>query len=195
MSDTSKKNIFAVILAAGSASRFGATKQLAEANGTPLVRRAVDAATGACGRHTALIIGHEWQSVSEACMPLDGFLIVNDHFTNGIGSSIALATRSLRHAADAIIFLLADQPLVTAKHVRLLKETWSGADNEIVATAFADTLGPPVLFPRACFDALAVLDGDSGARQLFDDERFTVTSVVFEDAALDIDTPEDLRKL
>ncbi|MDH3532978.1 MAG: nucleotidyltransferase family protein [Gammaproteobacteria bacterium] len=184
--------VFAVVLAAGSASRFGSAKQLAKAQGLPLVKRVVDAACGACGRSVAVVIGHEWRAVSNACMPFHGFLIVNEKFATGMGSSIAAAVRRLRHAADAVIIMLADQPLVTAAHIRALIDTWSGAADEIVVTAFADTYGPPVLFPRACFAELAELQGDSGGRQLLNDPRFVVRKVRFENAAVDVDSPADL---
>ncbi len=37
--------------------------------------------------------------------------------------------------------------------------------------------------------------GDAGARALFRDSRFTLKSIEFEDAAIDIDTPADLTAL
>ncbi len=195
MTDATCNRVFAVVLAAGSASRFGSTKQLAEFKNVALVRLATETAFAACADNTALVVGHDWQAVVAACEPIRGFLLVNDQHRAGVGSSISLAVRTLQHAARACIVLLADQPLITVDHVRSLIETWSGADNEIVATAYAGTLGPPVLFPRACYGDLTALAGDSGGRHLFDDDRFTVKHVLFEDAALDIDTREDLKKL
>ncbi len=103
--------------------------------------------------------------------------------------------RSVQHQARAIIILLADQALITAAHVRELRDAWSGADDEIVATAFGDTAGPPVLFPCACFGDLATLHGDAGGRHLLDNERFRVKKIDFEPAAVDIDTPEDLKQI
>ncbi|MDH4003964.1 MAG: NTP transferase domain-containing protein, partial [Gammaproteobacteria bacterium] len=88
-----------------------------------------------------------------------------------------------------------DQPLITAHHLQALIDTWSGADDEIMATAFAGTTGPPVLFPRGAFEALGELSGDEGAKSVLRDPRFDVRTVPFEDAAVDIDTPTDLEKL
>jgi len=91
--------------------------------------------------------------------------------------------------------VLADQPLITTAHLDALRTSWSGATDEIVATAFDDVLGPPALFPSGCFDELAALQGDAGARQLLQDPRFTVQRIAFADAAIDIDAPEDLNRL
>ena len=192
--DPRAANVFALVLAAGTSTRFGATKQTVEVDGVPLAKLAFCAATGACGERTILVTGHDWQAVANACAPLAGFLVHNDDFGTGLGGSIALGVRCVRHAADAVLVILADQPRITAAHIDALIDTWSGNDDEIVATAFAGTAGPPVLFPRAAFSDLATLTGDTGARRLLSNPRYTVRTVPFEPAALDVDTPADLDR-
>ncbi len=189
------KSVAAVVLAAGSASRFGATKQLAELDGIPLVRRAVEAATTVCRRNTVVVLGHDWENVAAACAPMQGFIVFNDEYEEGLGGSIAHGVRAVRHVADAVIVMLADQALVSAEHLQAMCDVWSGADDEIVATAYADTFGVPALFPCESFDDLAALEGDVGARQLLTDRRFQIRKVNFEPAAVDVDTPEDLTRI
>ena len=193
--DKSRRNIYALVLAAGSASRFGATKQLVEVDGVPLVRRATDAAAAACQNRVVLVVGHDWRAVSRAGLPDRGFLVQNDRYADGLGSSIARGARSVGHAADAVLVLLADQPRVTGDHLRALIDAWSGADDEIVATTFDGATGPPVLFARACFEDLANLAGDSGGKHLLTDPRFRTKAVQFNAAAIDIDTRDDLRQI
>ena len=187
--------IFATILAAGCASRFGATKQAAVLDGMPLVRKVAAEAAELCEDRVITVIGHDRENVMQAMRADSGFFVVNDNYRTGLGSSIAAAARACSHCADAMLLLFADQPLVTAQHLRALVDSWSGSDREIVATAFDGTRGPPVLFPRGAFDTLAGLQGDTGARALFRDPRFRTTSVHFEAAAVDIDTPADLAAL
>ena len=175
MTQTNKHAVFALVLAAGSASRFGSTKQLAEIDGVPLVRRATDAAARVCGNHVALVVGHDWQAVSDAGLAAGGFLVCNDRYADGLGSSIAQGVRSLRHVADAVLVMLADQPLVTADHLRAIVQAWSGAGDEIVATEFDGSNGPPVLFGRDCFDELAKLTADSGGKHVLSDTRYRQT--------------------
>ena len=189
------RNIFAAILAAGDASRFGSTKQAAMLDGVPLVRKAIETAADVCGERVITIIGHDPESVLGAVGAAPGFIVVNENYRDGLGTSIAVAAQTCRKYADAILLLLADQPLVTAEHLQALIDNWSGADDEIVATAFANTLGPPVLFPSGSFSALAALAGDQGARQVLRDSRFSIETVRFEAAAVDIDTPADLASL
>ena len=190
-----KPTVFAAVLAAGESRRFGRSKMLESLQHETLVRRAANLAREVCGDCSILVAGHESAAVTSAAGDAPQFVIVNDHYEEGIGGSIALAAKAVSHVADALLLLLADQPLVTAQHLRALMSHWQGADDEIVATAFAETMGPPVLFPRGAFDALGELTGDQGAKSLLQSSRFDVRTIPFEDAAIDIDTPADLKKL
>ena len=94
--------------------------------------------------------------------------------------------------ADAILLMLADLPLVTTEHLTSLVNAWAEAPQTIVASAFEDTLGPPIVFPRADFEALMQLTGDRGARPIIDANKERVQAIDCEEAAFDIDRPEDL---
>ncbi len=194
MSDT-PISIFATILAAGQSTRFGSTKQTLQLDGTPLIQRAVDVARQVCGDRTIIVAGHDWPNVIAASRTDGGFFVINEQHADGMGSSIAMAIRTCRYRADAVLVMLCDQPLITAQHLRALVDHWSGDKHEIVATAFAATIGPPVLFPRGVFADLLKLKGDRGARDLLHDMRFNLISVTFDDAAVDIDTLKDLDAL
>jgi molybdenum cofactor cytidylyltransferase len=189
------KQLFAIVLAAGSSTRFGGQKQLQPYHGAPLVAHAVRLAESICGPRTLLVTGSKWHSVFDACEPLQGFLLRNADWESGIGGSIAAGARAVSHAADALLLLLADQPLITRTHLRALIDTWNVSPRQIAATAFADVTGPPVLFPARYFPALAALDGDQGARPVLAAAGSNVLTIPFEPAAVDIDLPEDLSRL
>jgi molybdenum cofactor cytidylyltransferase len=112
-----------------------------------------------------------------------------------MGSSIARATEILADKASALLIILADQPLVTEEHLDSLLQRWTGSDTQIVASSYDNTRGAPVLLPDGCFPDLLLLDGDRGAKVLFDDPRFTLESIDFAPAAVDVDTAEDLARL
>jgi molybdenum cofactor cytidylyltransferase len=189
------RSVFAAVLAAGRSRRFGGNKLLEVLDGEPLARRAAGLARAVCGDRTVLVTGYDGAAVRTAAGDAPQFMIVNDRYEDGMGLSIALAANAVAHTAGALLLLFADQPLVTAEHLGTLVDKWSGADNEIVATAYAGTQGPPVLFPRGAFAALGALTGDEGAKRVLLDPAFDVRTVPFEDAAIDIDTPADLESL
>ena len=191
----SKAAIRACVLAAGTSARFGSTKLVRHMRGKPLLQHALIAAQGACKGRVTLVVGHDDEAVVEASAGLSDNVVVNREYQRGIGTSISTGIRACRDGADAILIVLADQPLVTAAHLNQLIDHWSGADDEIIASAFEGIVGPPILFPKKAFDALCELSGDTGARKILSNDEFRVSSIDFAPAGTDIDTPEDLQKL
>ncbi len=187
--------IFAVVLAAGASRRFGDPKLLESLGGDTLVGHAARVAESCCGTQSVLVTGHHASAIAAAASGRCRIVLENPRYRDGIGTSIALAARELQKRADAILLLLADQPLVDTAHLRRVLAAWSGHPGEIVATGFAGTKGPPVLLPRATFAALVRLDGDRGARDLMSDPAYTLQVVQFEAAAVDVDTVADLERL
>jgi len=190
---SSKPIVCACVLAAGTSSRFGATKLVQSFHGKPLVQSALLAAEGACKGRVTLVVGHDQGSVIDASTGLFDELVVNTDYKNGIGTSIAAAANACNEDADAVLIILADQPLITASHIRNLIDTWSGKQNEIISSSFDGVFCPPVLFPKETLPALSELQGDSGAKSLLASDDFVVRSVDFPPARFDIDRPEDLR--
>jgi molybdenum cofactor cytidylyltransferase len=175
--------------------RFGSTKQLQKIDGVPMVRRAAALARAVCGEKSLLVAGFDHENIVTAADKQCQFIAINESYADGIGSSIACAARSLAPSADALLILLADQPRISEDHLNALLGAWSGDDNEIVATSFAGVQGPPILLPRSSFPKLVELDGDIGAKKLLQDSDYQVKSVKFDEAAVDIDVPEDLNQL
>lgn len=187
-------SVFAIVLAAGQSSRFGKTKLLENYQGIPLVTRSVRLAEAVCGPHSVLVTGNDWQRVNQICAPLAGFFVVNPRFADGLASSIEYGIRSVAEVADAVLLLLADQPLIASAHLQSLLDTWQTSRELIVASAYSGIIGPPVIFPRRDFADLQRLSGDNGARKIIEANRERVKSIRFEPAALDIDQQSDLER-
>jgi len=186
--------LYVIVLAAGMASRFGSTKQLADYEGEPLVRRAVRLAESVCAERTVLVTGNDWQRVHNACAPLQGFLVRNEEYASGIGSSISRGVKAVAGVADAVLVLLADQPLITTQYLQDLIGQWNGSTDSIVCSEFSDAKGPPIIFPARYFGDLTRLDGDMGARVVLETHQNNVVGLPCEAAATDIDTIEDLAE-
>lgn len=187
--------LFAIVLAAGASSRFGATKQLARVGGETMVLRAVRSAEAVCAAQTVLVTGKDWREVAAACEPLQGFMARNTEFRDGLSSSIRAGIGSVREVAAAVLLVLADQPLVTPGHLHNLAQAWRLAPERIVASGYAGISGPPVIFPRDLFAPLMSLHGDRGARKVIEANRDRLTVIDFPPAATDIDRPADLGNL
>ena len=188
-------NIHCVVLAAGKSQRYGRTKLLEKLDGKPLLQHALDTAQAACPGRVCLVTGQDSDAILGAARELADLVAHNPDFETGIGSSIRCGVKACRDRADAVLIILADQPLVTGAHLSELIATWDGNVNSIIASAYADTRGPPILFGSTHFDDLEKLQGDTGARQVLRDNYEAVLSVNFEPARFDIDTPTDLETL
>ena len=188
-------SIYNLVLAAGSADRFGAPKLLAEFRGESLLRRVLRLSGQVTGTETVLVVGAHWLRIVHECRTLNPFIVRNEHYESGMASSIATGIRAVQPVADAVLILLADQPLITADHLETLQNEWQASPASIVATEFADVAGPPVIFPAVYFDELLTLHGDRGARSIIENHEEEVIKIAFADAAIDIDTPEDLQRM
>ena len=192
---SSQPVVCACVLAAGTSTRFGETKLVRNLHGKPLVQHALLASQGACEGRVTLVVGHDEAAVIAASSGHSDKVIVNCDHQQGIGTSISAGVRECRDGADAILIVLADQPLVTAAHLSQLIDHWSGAADEIITSSFEGVVGPPILFPKKAFDALCELNGDTGAKKILSNNEFHVRSIDFPPAGMDVDTPDDLRKL
>ena len=145
--------------------------------------------------NSAIVAGYRaWQVLLDADSQCQ-FALINDRYSEGIGSSIALAARTIGRVADAILLMFVDQPLMTSAHLRSLIAAWSGDESHIVASRYDGVSGPPILLPRQTFASLCKLTGDTGAKALLADRRFKVTCVDVGTAGFDVDAPEDLERL
>ncbi len=188
--DPSRPSVAGVVLAAGRSARFGATKQVVELDGRPLVRHAVDTAQQAGLDPVLVVVGYDAARVRQV-LPAGVEAVDNPAFADGQASSlragVAAATRT---DAGALVVLLADQPGVTVDAVRAVVR--AHADGHLVVRAsYEDRPGHPVLFDRTVWPALSEVTGDTGARELL--ATLAVTEVdVPGRCPPDIDRPDDL---
>jgi len=183
------------VLAAGESARFGAPKLAEPWQGRPLLQHALRAAATAFPADVYLVTGQDAGLISAASEGVANVELFNPDFANGIGSSIACAAEACHRTTDALVIALADQPMVTATHLRSLATKWAGKRDRIVATEFSGVLGPPVLFGSDFLEDLCKLRDDQGAKAILNANIQSVDAVCFEPASIDIDTPGDLDAL
>ena len=184
-----------IVLAAGQGTRFGASKMLAEIGGEPMIRRVVQTVKQAEIGPVHVVTGHDATAVESAINNICDGCLHNPLYRDGMGTSIAAGIASLPSSCSAVLVVLGDQPLVSADHLTRLVAAWHEQPHSTVASSYDGTIGPPALFPRAQFDALAALRGDKGARDLLRDPQADVIVLECENPMPDVDTPDDLDAL
>ena len=188
----SETSLQVVILAAGSASRFGSPKQLARFAGRPLLQIALSNAVGVAGSAVSVVLGAHAAEVAPLLRNTPATALINRDWAEGMGSSLRTAIRYLPGTCDGLLVMLGDQPAVTAEDLRRLLAAWRTRPDAIVAAAYSGIDGVPAVFPRWSFTELSALRGDAGARQVIRRHRERLIRVPMPSAARDIDTPEDL---
>ena len=190
--------IAAVILAAGSASRMGRLKQLIPYRGKPLVCRAVETARDSEFDPVIVVVGAEGDQVQAAIAAYPVDIVVNAGWASGMGSSLVAGIKQVQTSgpdAAGVAVMLADQPLVTAEHLRAMRGQLIRGGVPVVAAEYNGTLGVPAFFKREMFQRLATLPPGAGARVLLRASETAVLPFALPEAASDVDTPEDFAAL
>ena len=185
--------ISGVVLAAGTGSRFGGTKQLAIVDGKPLAQHAIDALVEAGVDEIVVVTGHDAVAVASALtLPGHARIVWNKAYREGQATSLAAALHALDDESEAAVVLMADQPGVTADVVRSLVARFLATRKQVVRAMYEDGPGPSLL-SREIYAEAGHLHGDVGARVLIASHPEWVEEVgIDEPAPRDVDTLDDL---
>lgn len=191
-----RRDITAIILAAGRSTRMGGpNKLLAELNGTPLVRIVAEQAIASRTSDVIVVTGHQSDQVQAALKGLKVRFVRNPDFADGLATSVKAGIAAVSPQADGAVVCLGDMPLIDAHLLDRLIEAFAPDRGSLIAVPVSDgRRGNPVLWSRRFFDELMTLDGDIGARHLIARHAEAVTEVAVDGNAafLDIDTPQAL---
>lgn len=189
----------AIVLAAGASRRLGQSKQLLKHGHETLLQRAMRLAREAGASPVFAVLGANFDIVSASVPFQHSIRVFNKHWEQGIASSIHAGLHALDEhepEAEAALLMACDQPRLTADHLRNLMARFAAQKTAcIVASAYAEVLGVPAIFPRAVFPELLALRGDKGARALLEHAPCPAIPVAFAGGEIDIDSPEDLEHL
>lgn len=184
------------VLAAGGSSRMGEPKQLLRIDGEPLVRRAVRLATEARVGPTVVVLGAEAGRIRAEIEDLPIQIVLNAGWEEGLASSLRAAVEAAERghpAARGLLVMPADQPRLTAAHLRALDAAQRAGGAPIVASDYGDHRGPPALFAASQYAALRALCGDAGARDLLA-VAGVATVAAPPGSGLDLDRPSDVDR-
>ncbi|NRO95126.1 NTP transferase domain-containing protein [Paraburkholderia sp. NMBU_R16] len=184
-----------LLLAAGRGTRFDPlgqqNKLLAPlADGTPVARAAAHTMLTVLPRVIAVVrpgaeaLAHLLNEAGcEVVFAIDA--------ERGMGASLAAGVHASADA-DGWIVALADMPWILPATVEAVARKL-GEGAPIVAPTYEGRRGHPVGFGAVHGEALAALDGDTGARALLVSPGLTTIAVDDPGVLADIDTPQDLR--
>ena len=194
-----EENSCAILLAAGSGSRFRASpttagpdgpaspthKLQALLRGRPVYRWALDAVLEAGLDHVVVVTG-----AAELDLPHTVHRVHNPRWAEGQATSLQVGlAEAQRLGADAVVVCLGDQPFITPTAWRAV----AASPSAIAVATYSGVRGNPVLLRRTIWSLLPTA-GDQGARSLMALRPELVADVACDGSPADIDTMEDLQQ-
>lgn len=198
MQTPNRHKLAAILLAAGSSSRLGRPKQLLEFNGETLVRRAARILLE-LELEVIAVTGAESVKVEKSLEGLALHKVCNDNWARGMGESIACGASKIPADYDGVMIMQCDQWRIHKDDLFSLISSWNSDISRIYAASWNSEksiiYGPPVIFPRDLIHELKNVKGKMGAKALLDQNSSRLELVGMANAASDLDTTEDLKRL
>ena len=187
-----------VILAAGASSRMGYPKQLLKLGDSSLIRHAISVSQSTSAAGVYVVLGANYEVLVTEIANENVTVIPNVNWQKGLGASIATAAQYMLgcngHDIDGILYVLADQPLVTSAYLNKMITHFIGVNRAIIASQYRDgKFGVPVLFHRDFLEELSVLHGDEGAKHLLNRYKCGLHTITPDFDNIDVDTPADFK--
>ena len=202
MSDDKTKNSYesesVIILAAGSSSRLGQSKQLVEVDGVPLLLKSTLAALDAKYSHIVVVLGAHADIHKKTIAHLPVEILTHTEWKKGMGSTLKKGLRHIitsRPDTNVVVVMVCDQPLITSLHLASLRDAHKKTSHQIVASRYENTIGVPALFERTLFSRMLEIKDSQGAKVIIERETTSLTTIDWAEGRFDIDTPEDLKLL
>lgn len=190
---TQEKTLGCVLLAAGSARRYGKNKLLAALDGRSLILRAMEAVPAE--QMERVVVVTAYPEIMRLAAEFHFAAIFNDDPSLGASHTIALGLTQLRDL-DGVMFLVCDQPLLRRESVAALTELWRRSPDKIAALGHDGVRGNPCLFPAPLYPELLKLTGDHGGSVVIRKHPELLTLLeVPERELFDVDTIQALESL
>jgi len=187
-------NSAAIILAAGSSTRMGQSKQMLDVKGEKLLVTTIQTVLKAGITNTTVVLGADEESHRKIIRDLPVDIVYNKNWERGMGNSLKSGLASLiqkNPALEAIVVTVCDQPLMKPENITNLLAKYKETGKPVIASRYSQMPGVPALFDKSYFRKLALLPDDQGAKKIILQNKDDVCEVDFPGGEVDLDTMED----
>ena len=187
----------AAILAAGESRRMGTPKALIPYRGRTFVEHLLEVTRHPRVSVTRIVLGAGASEMREKLSGQEAAIVVNPNWHSGQLSSIHAAIRSLpQGTTEGLILCPVDHPVVSAKLVSELIDTFDASRKLIILPTFKGQRGHPVIFHATLYEELLSARPEIGARQVVWAHADDVAEVPTDEegVTLNLNDPETLKK-
>lgn len=193
-----RPRIAAVVLAAGRSTRAGEINKLtALIDGVPMIAHTLARIGDSAADPVIVVTGHEADNVRAALAGVDVSFVHNPDYAQGMATSIAAGIKALSTDVDGALICLGDMPSLDPAEIDRLIAAFDPAGSAAICIPVAGgRRGNPVLFAARFFEALAELEGDSGAKSVITAHADVVAEVAMAGSGtlVDLDTQDAIAR-
>lgn len=176
---------------------MGTPKQLLPYKQTTILGEVLDNARQSTLDPLIVVLGFMADAIKRQIDFGSAAVVINAAYESGQSASLKAGLALVPGDCGGALFLLGDQPLISAELINTLIEGFRRSEKDILIPTCGGIRGTPVLIGRPLFPQIKELTGDTGARALFEKfaDRIMEIEVDQESVRIDIDTPRDYEKL
>jgi molybdenum cofactor cytidylyltransferase len=198
MNDGTLPKLQIVILAAGFSSRLGRPKALVRVRSVSLLRRTIALAAQFAPAKIIVVLPRRAARYRIEARGFKVIFAVNPRRGDGLSSSVRRGIAQARYS-PAVILLPVDLAALRQRDIARLISRWRAARRCVIARRIGRLSatahgGVPLILPRWLYPRTLEVTGDIGLRELVGDLPARLRVLLnLPSAALDVDTPKDLR--
>ncbi|MBF8438132.1 nucleotidyltransferase family protein [Halanaerobiaceae bacterium Z-7014] len=193
--------ISAIILAAGEASRMGKLKQLLPWEDSTILGTVIkNIQESRLEGQIRVVLGAESDRIKRELSDYNCQFLTNPDYTRGMFSSVMTGIQNLPETTTGLLFMLADQPLVTTGIYNKLINYFKEEEPLLLVPSYKKRRGHPLIISAELIPEIHKLgeDGDpeGGLRSLLDkyEDDIEYYNVDKEGVIIDLDYYEDYQK-
>ena len=189
--------VSAILLAAGESRRMGKPKQLMPFGKSTILEQAIDNLLSSKINEVIVVLGHRAEDMIKAIATRPVKIAINPVYHQGMSTSIVTGLSLIDDKTQAVMLVLADQPLVDSKTINRLIEEFCKHNKGIIVPVYQGRKGHPVIFSTKYKKELLGLTGDIGGKQIINQHPDDILEVAVDSESIniDIDTMNDYQSL
>lgn len=186
-----KRDLAAIIVAAGYSSRMEAFKPLLPLGESTVIESSISSFLEAGIENTIVVVGFKANMLKPILEQMDIKWVYNKNYSEGMFSSIVAGVKSLPSHVKGFFLLPADIPIVRHQTIDILSQNYDKHD--IIYPVYKNRRGHPPLISSKLFPEILRFDGQGGLKALLKKHNDSALHIEVDDEGilLDMDTYED----
>lgn len=188
------KSIYAIVLAAGKASRMGESKVILPIGNKLVIQHCIDNLINAGINNIILVINDNGKDIVKAAGAPPVAVVINNKKDSDMAESVRTGMRLIKNNKASVLISLADQPLIKSKTIKKIINTSFSMPEKIIIPVYKNKKGHPTLFPITLLKKIKQLNS---LRDIILIEKENICYLDIEDKGiiLDMDTPDDYNNI